>query len=111
MFALKKSNKLLKSHEFREIAAKGQLKSGPFLRLRIMESPHAKLGISVSRKYGRAVIRNRFKRLIREIYRLHPEAVSLKEIHVTPASKEVLSFEDLKAEFLNLVCQKEEAAL
>ena len=33
---------------------------------------HARLGLAVSRKYGSAVQRNRFKRRIRNIFRQHP---------------------------------------
>ena len=37
------------------------------------DSHHARLGITVTRKFGGAVMRNRAKRLIREAVRCHPE--------------------------------------
>ena len=37
------------------------------------DAGHARLGLSVSRKVGKAVVRNRWKRLIREAFRTSPD--------------------------------------
>lgn len=58
---------------FRETYAKGRRANGRFVALFAVGAPAAtsRLGITVTRKFGGAVQRNRIKRRIREIFRNH----------------------------------------
>jgi len=73
-------------------------RQGPLL---VLAAPngleHPRLGVSVSRKLGKAVVRNRWKRLIREAFRLSrqqlPEGIDLLVLprdNAPPALKELL---------------------
>lgn len=46
------------------------------------ENEHFRLGISVSKKLGNAVTRNRIKRAIRENFKVHKEEIIAKDIVV-----------------------------
>ncbi len=67
------------------------------------ELPHPRLGITVSKRVGRAVTRVRLKRRIREIYRRWSERSKLPAldvvVHVKPPAANA-SFDQLNAELL-----------
>ena len=72
---MKASCTLKKNHEFRRMYRKGASAVGPYLVLYCRRNglDHNRLGITVSVKLGKAVVRNRARRRLREIYRLNQQ--------------------------------------
>lgn len=69
---MKKIDTLKKNYEFRYVLSKGQFYHGKYMTIYIKKNKQEKnfIGIAVNTKFGKAVKRNRAKRLIRENYRL-----------------------------------------
>lgn len=64
---------LKKNHEFRRLYSKGKSAVTPFLVVYARKTKRMgnRIGFTVSTKLGKAVVRNRVRRRLREIYRLH----------------------------------------
>ncbi|MFC1676534.1 ribonuclease P protein component [Planctomycetota bacterium] len=74
-FSFSKSKRLVKNEQFKTVLAQKRRFSDNLLTLYIAENDigHSRLGISVGKSLGFAVIRNRLKRLLREAFRQNQE--------------------------------------
>ena len=72
------SETLNKNYEFRRLYAKGRSAVTPTLvvYMRRVKRDTNRVGITVTVKLGKAVVRNRVRRRLREIYRLHEGELS-----------------------------------
>ena len=71
------SSSLKKNHIFRRLyASRGVANSYLVLYARPNHSGHNQVGFTVSKKLGHAVVRNRTRRRLREVYRLNEALVS-----------------------------------
>jgi len=76
--AFPKSLRLLRRSDFRRVYEEGQRRSAPLcvLFFRANGLPQTRLGITTPARLGGAVLRNRVKRRLREIFRLNRSTLS-----------------------------------
>ena len=93
-----------KNHEFRRLYSKGRSFAAPSLVLyaRPNRQPINRIGFTVTVKLGHAVIRNRIRRRLREIYRLHENELKCgQDLIVVARSRAVdAAYADLERDFL-----------
>jgi ribonuclease P protein component len=109
-----KSQRLLTQSDFNRVFKQGKRVSTPELTLAYRLRPSApgrsfppRLGLSVSRKVGGAVVRNLFKRRLREIFRLNQKRLLQGcELVVIPRKEAALfSYLELEKRFFSL-CER-----
>jgi ribonuclease P protein component len=71
--AFPKTFRLLRRGEYRRVYDEGQRRSASLCTVFFRPNglPHSRLGITVPTRVGNAVLRNRLKRRVREVFRLH----------------------------------------
>lgn len=74
---MKKTKMLKKNYEFKNVLSKGKFFVGKYIIIYIKDNNKKEnfVGIAVNTKIGKAVKRNRIKRVIRESYRLNKEKI------------------------------------
>ena len=96
---------LKKNYEFHRLYSKGKSAVTPFLVVYARGSKRAgnRIGFTVSTKLGKAVKRNRVRRRLREIYRLHEErfAPGTELVVVARARAVTATYRQLESAFLS----------
>ena len=73
-----KSDRLLNSSQFTRVLRRGKGAADGTLVVHLLRSPHSdrsRLGVTIPKKTGNAVVRNRWKRLIREAFRTQRDQI------------------------------------
>ena len=100
---------LKNNYEFRRLYSKGKNAASQYavVYCRKSRSPVNKLGLTVSTKIGKAVVRNRVRRRYKEIYRLNEDQfdAGYEIVIVARAKSRNARYYELEADFLNL-CKK-----
>ncbi len=106
---MKRATTVKENYEFRRIYAKGKSGVSPCLVVycRPNRRENNRLGVTVSAKIGHAVIRNRVRRRLREIFRLsQPEMKQGYDVILVARSRAVrATYRELTKDYLR-VCEK-----
>lgn len=102
---LPKTEILRKASDFRELLQRGKRSRGKQLQFFFMKAEKRQVGFVVPKRVGKAVLRNRTKRLMREVYRRYRREVGAYRI-VVMARGNAGSLNSVEEEFLQFLRNK-----
>ncbi|SDN62299.1 ribonuclease P protein component [Fictibacillus solisalsi] len=85
---MEKQKRLKKNEEFQEVFKRGKSSANRQFVIYALEKndqPHLRLGLSVSKRVGKAVTRNRIKRVVKEIFMKHEEEIASNRDYIVIA--------------------------
>jgi len=102
-----RASRLSSTAEFRLVKQAGKSWTGRHLVLGVLAQPEAtraRVGIVTTRKVGMAVVRNRIRRRIREVFRLHQFDLipGVWLVTIARPSAATASFQDIERDWLRL---------
>jgi ribonuclease P protein component len=106
LFTFSKEERIRRRADYQRTLKEGSKFDSPYFRVCICDNrlPHRRLGVTVGKRIGSAVQRNRVKRLIREFFRLNKEALpgSSDVIVMAKAGAASLNFRQVSEELKGL---------
>lgn len=100
------SDSMKKTEEFRNCYENGKSYANKFVVIYVWKNSSSsnKIGISCSKKIGNSIVRHRFARLVREVYRLHEDVFNsgLDIVVVARACARDASYHNIEDSLLSL---------
>ncbi|MCX8002627.1 ribonuclease P protein component [Anoxybacillus eryuanensis] len=105
---MKKKYRIKKNDEFQEVFKRGTSVANRQFVLYVLdkpEQPYFRIGLSVSKKIGKAVVRNRVKRYIRQVFHEEREQIDAGKDYVIIARMPVatMGYEEAKKSLLHVL--------